>query len=265
MTETSHRGSRSRAALAATVLAAFAFLSCTPQDGAPSPSPPTTAKEAFAAVRATPPPKAAAPVSLGELPEAVARLETLREEVEKAISVDDAEQDATLALDVALRRIERFRRRVDGLPFDDLSEVSRRLANTSRSVKGAGATIEARLHPVEEDARQVEELKSTFEAFAVLAGQVGVPPALRLRAGICRAQLDDLPAQLARTQTAILLLVDELAEARGSAAAMTAETQLRLVETRRRFAASSEEPIWNLRIGGEEVVFDRSSPRPRPG
>lgn len=238
----------------AAFLAVFPLLSCAPQqDGDSSPSPPTTAKEAIAAARATPAPKAAAPVSLGEMPEAVARLETLREEVEKAISVDDAEQDATLALDVALRRLERFRRRVDGLPFDELSELSRRLANTNRSVKEVGATIEARLRRVEEDTRQVGELKATFEAFTVLAGQAGVPPALRLRAGICRAQLDDLSAQLARRQTAILLLVGQLSEARGSAAAMTADTQLRLVETRRRFAASSEEPIWHLSIGGEEA------------
>jgi small-conductance mechanosensitive channel len=187
------------------------------------------------------------------MPEAVARLETLREEVGKAILVDKAEQEATEALDATLRRVERFRQRVDALPIDELNEVSRRLATTTRSVKDAGVTVEARLRRVEEDARQAEELKATFEEFAVLAGQAGVPPALRLRAGICRAQLDDLSSQLAQKRTRVLLLVDKLAEARGSVAAMTADTQLRLVESRRRFAASSEEPIWNLGISGLEA------------
>jgi small-conductance mechanosensitive channel len=187
------------------------------------------------------------------MPEAVARLETLREEVGKAILVDRAEQDATEALDATLRRLERYRQRADEAPIDELTELSRRLATTTRSVKDAGATVEARLRRVEEDTRQAEELKTTFEAFALLAGQTGVPPALRLRAGICRAQLDDLSAQLARKQTRVLLLVDKLAEARGSVAAMTADTQLRLVESRRRFAASSEEPIWNLGISGQEA------------
>ena len=224
-------------------LAAFPFLSCAPQDGDPSAVLPNTAREALGAATIPPAPKVASPTSLGEMPEAVARLETLREEVGMAILVDDAEQRATEALDTTLRRVERFRQRVDGLPIDELSEFSRRLATTSRSVKDAGATVEARLRRVEEDTRQVEELKVTFEAFAVLAGQVGVPPALRLRAGVCRAQLDDLSAQLARKRTRVLLLVDKLAEARGSVAAMTADTQLRLVESRRRFAASSEEPI----------------------
>ncbi len=187
------------------------------------------------------------------MPEAVARLETLREEVGKAILVDGAEQDATEALDATLRRVERYRQRVDGAPIDELTEISRRLASADRAVRDSGATVEARLRRVEEDTRQVEGLKTTFEAFAVLAGQAGVPPALRLRAGICRAQLDDLSAQLARKQSRVLLLVDKLAEARGSVAAMTADTQLRLVESRRRFAVSSEEPIWNLEISGLEA------------
>jgi small-conductance mechanosensitive channel len=187
------------------------------------------------------------------MPEAVARLETLREEVGKAILVDRAEQEATEALDATLRRLERYRQRVDGAPIDELTELSRRLATTTSSVKAAGATVEARLRRVEEDMRQAEELKTTFEAFAVLAGQAGVPPTLRLRAGICRAQLDDLSAQLARKQARVLLLVDKLAEARGGVAALTADTQLRLVESRRRFAASSEEPIWNLGISGQEA------------
>ena len=187
------------------------------------------------------------------MPDAVARLETLREEVEKAIPVDKAERDATEALEAALRRIARVRRRIDGLPIDELQEVSRRLASTTRSVRDAGATVEARLRRVEEAARQVEELRATFEAFALLAGQEGVPPALRLRAGICRAQLDDLSALLTRKRTEILVLVDKLAEARGGVAAMTADTRLRLVESRRRFAASSEKPIWNLGITGLEA------------
>jgi small-conductance mechanosensitive channel len=187
------------------------------------------------------------------MPEAVARLETLREEVKKAIPMGDAELEAATALDAALRRIERFRSQIDGLPLDELTEVSRRLATTTRSVRGAGDVVEARLERVEESTRQVDELKVTFEAFTLLAGQAGVPPALRLRAGVCRAQLDDLAAQLARKRTQLLVLVDKLAEARGSAASMTADTQQRFVESRRRFAASSEEPIWNLGISGEEA------------
>jgi chromosome segregation ATPase len=118
------------------------------------------------------------------MPEAVARLETLREEVEKAIPVDDAELEAATALDAALRRVGRLRIRVDGLPLDELTEISRRLATTTRSVRDAGEVVEARLERVEAHTRQVDELKATFEAFALLAGQAGVPPALRLRAGV---------------------------------------------------------------------------------
>ncbi len=250
---TTRRGTRLRTSLAAVAVAAFAFVSCAPQDGGPSSAPLPKAGDALAAVTSRPTPRPGPPVSLGEMPEAVARLETLREEVGKAILVDRAEQDATEALDATLRRVERFRERIDGAPIDDLNELSRRLATSNRSVTDAGVTVEARLRRLEEDARQVEELKTTFEAFAVLAGQAGVPPALRLRAGVCRAQLDDLSAQLTRKRTRVLLLVDKLAEARGSVAAMTADTQLRLVESRRRFAASSEEPIWNLGISGLEA------------
>ncbi len=236
----------------AVLLAASALLSCGP--GASEPAAPLAkAGEALGAVRTPPAAKAAVPTSLGEMPEAVARLETLREEVEKAIPVDGAERDAAEALDSALRQIDRFRRRVDGLPIDELQEVSRRLASTTRSVRDAGATVEGRLRGVEEDVRQVEELKVTFDAFVLLAGQAGVPPALRLRAGISRAQLDDLSAQLARKRTEVLELVGKLAEARGSVAATTADTRLRLAQSRRRFAASSEEPIWNLGITGLEA------------
>lgn len=235
----------------AALLAAFPLLSCGAEGVDPAVLP--TAGDALGAVRPAPAPKATVPTSLGELPEAVARLEALREEVGKAIPVDDAELAATEALDTALRRIERYRLRIDRLPFDELGELSRRLATTNRSVRDAGATVEARFRRVEEDTRQVEELKAAFEALALLAGQEGVPPALRLRTGICRAQLDDLSAQLARKRTRVLLLVDKLAEARGSVAAMTADTQLRLVESRRRFAASSEEPIWNVAISGQEA------------
>lgn len=252
---TKRRAAPPGATLLAVFLAAFPLLSCAPQGNDPAAHLPK-AGEALATVATRPTPKPAAPVSLGEMPEAVARLEALREEVGKSTPVDGAEQDATETLDATLRRVGRLRQRVDGLPIDELNELSRRLATMTRSVKDAGATVEARLRRVEEYTRQAEELKTTFEAFAALAGQAGVPPALRLRAGISRAQLDDLSAQLARTQTRLLLLVDKLAEARGSVAAMTADTQQHLAESRRRFAASSAEPIWNLGIGGQEALTE---------
>jgi hypothetical protein len=82
------------------------------------------------------------------MPEAVARLETLREEVERAIPVDDAELEATAALAAALRRVGRLRSRVDWLPLDELTEVSRRLAATTRSVRDAGEVVGTRLHQI---------------------------------------------------------------------------------------------------------------------
>ncbi|MBK8595947.1 MAG: mechanosensitive ion channel [Holophagales bacterium] len=253
MNTSSPRRSRLRAKLATALLAALPLLSCGPQGSDPASAALRKADEALGGVRAAPPAKTTVPASLGEMPEAVARLETLREEVERAIPVDDAELEATAALDAALRRVGRLRTRVDGLPLDELTEVSRRLAATTRSVRDAGEVVGTRLHQIEAGTRQVDELKATFEAFALLAEQAGVPPALRLRAGVCRAQLDDLAAQLARRRTQLLVLVDKLAEARGGAAAMTADTQQRFVESRRRFAASLEEPIWNLGISGQEA------------
>ena len=259
MNTTSPRRSSPRASLAAAFLAALPLLSCGPQGSDPASAALQKADETLGAVRAAPAPGSTVPTSLGQMPDAVARLETLREEVEKAIPVDDAELEATAALDSALRRIGRLRARVDGLPLDELTEVSRRLATTTRSVRDAGNVVENRLDRVEESTRQVDEMKATFEAFALLAGQAGVPPALRLRAGVCRAQLDELAARLALKRTQLLGLVDKLAEARGSAAAMTADTEQRFVEARRRFAASSEEPIWNLGISGQEARAQMSA------
>jgi small-conductance mechanosensitive channel len=208
--------------------------------------------ESGAAVKASAPP-APPPASLGELPAAVARLEALSEEVDAAIAVDDAEREAALSLDAALERIARIRERVEKLPFDELLEVSRRLASTDRSVSETDALVGRRLRRVEEDARRIAELSKTFDDLAALAGETAAPPAIRLRTGICRARLDELAARLEARRADVLVLVGKLAEARGSVAAMKAEMESRLVASRRQLTASAEEPIWNLRFPGREA------------
>ena len=198
-------------------------------------------------------PKAEGATSLGELPEAVARLERLREEVATAIVVDDTERRAEEDLDAALRRIVRLRERLEGLPFDELVEMSRRLTTTDRSVSRTDAIVAARLRRVEEDSRQVDDLKKTFGILADLAGETAAPPAIRLRTGVCRAQLDELSIRLTQRRTGILVLVDKLAEARGSVAAMKAEMESLLIASRRQLSALAEEPIWALRFPGREA------------
>jgi len=246
------RGFRSRVALAAAGAAALALLSCSRQEGGPGAiSPKSGLRGVLSAPSAAP--AVAAPVSLGELPAAVAELELLDEEVGRAITVDDAERAAARTLDSALRRISRSREGIAARPHDELVELSRRLTVTERSVSETDAIVAARLRRVEADTRRVEELGKRFEALADLAGKTGAPPAIRLRTGICRARLDELAARLVERRTGILLLVDKLAEARGDVAAMKAEMESRLVESRRRLSASEEEPIWNLRFPGREA------------
>jgi small-conductance mechanosensitive channel len=246
------RGFRSRVALAAAGAAALALLSCGPQDGEPGATAP---KSGLRGVLSAPSgaPAVVTPISLGELPAAVAELELLGEEVERAVAIDDAEREAARTLDSALRRIGRFREGIAARPHDELVELSRRLAATDRSVSETDAIVAARLRRVEADTRRVEELGKRFEALADLAGKTGAPPAIRLRTGISRARLDELAARLVERRTGILLLVDKLAEARGNVAAMKAEMESRLVESRRRLSASEEEPIWNLRFPGWEA------------
>ena len=237
MRDTSPRGARPRTALAAVAAAAFAFLSCGPQGGEPSASGAKAEWESDVA-SLTGAPKAEGPASLGELPGAVARLEQLREEVATAIVVDDAERRAEEELDAGLMRIGRLRDHLEGLPFDELVEVSRRLTAIGQSVSRTDAIVAARLRRVEEDSLQVDELKKTFGALADLAGQTDAPPAIRLRTGICRAQLDELAARLAQRRTGILVLVDKLAEARGSVAAMKADMGSRPVASSPRWPRS---------------------------
>ena len=249
----SHPGRCSRATLAAVCVAALSLFSCGPrEENASGATPKAEIRNVLAVGKAAPAPEA--PASLGELPEAVARLEELREEVERAIAVDDSERKAANTLNSALQRVERFRGRTGELPFDELVELSRRLAVIDRSVSDTDTIVAARLRRVEADARRVEELGKTFEALADLAGKTAAPPAIRLRTGVCRAQLDEFAARLAVRRTDILVLVDKLAEARGSVAAMKAEMESRLVESRRQLSASAEEPIWNLRFPGWEAL-----------
>ncbi len=252
MKDGARRGFRSRAAIVAVGVAAFALFSCGPQDGQP---PAREPKPDIRGVLGGPPvaPAAAAPASLGELPAAVAELELLDEEVERATTVDDAEREAARTLDSALRRIDRFREGSAARPHDELVEASRRLAVTERAVSETDAVVAARLRRVEADARRVEELGKKFEALADLAGRTAAPPAIRLRTGISKARLDELSARLVARRNAILLLVDKLAEARGDVAAMKAEMESRLVASRRQLSASAEEPIWNLRFPGREA------------
>lgn len=243
--------------LVALALAVLASPACAPQGGEPS----ATVLKAEGAVGLAAPaaPVATLPASLGELPGAVARLEALREEVATALVVDEDEREASTALDSALKRVERFRGRTAGLPYDELVEASRRLAATDRSVAQTDRVVASRLRRVEEDARRVDELRASFESLADLAGRTAAPPAIRLRTGVCRAQLDELAAKLTQRRTEILVLVDKLAEARGGVAALKAEAQSHLAEARRRFAVTAAEPIWNLRVSGQEAWTEMAS------
>jgi small-conductance mechanosensitive channel len=220
-------------------------LGCAPAADAPAAGTPKTGV-APAAAEPTPAPASTLPTSLGELPEAVFQLETFRAEVESATAVDAAETAAMAELERALRRVDRADTRLDGLPYDELLEASRRLASSADSVRRAGDTVRERLRRVDDGSRKAAELRAVFDELARLAADPDAPPALRLRAGLCRAQLEELETALTKRRAAVLVLVDELAEARGKAAALAARTEKRLSEARRALAVSAEEPAWSL-------------------
>jgi potassium-dependent mechanosensitive channel len=193
-------------------------------------------------------------VSLGDLPAAVGRLEALRQEVEGALVVDDEEKATASGLEATLRRMTRFRERVDGLPYDELLEVSRRVATTDRWVSSTAKVVSSRLGRVERDGHRVTELRGTFDSLAELAGRTNAPPEIRLRAGICRSELDEFAAKLAARRDEILVLVGKLAEVSGNVASLKAGLEANLETVRRGRASGSAEPIWNVRVTGKDVV-----------
>jgi small-conductance mechanosensitive channel len=229
------------------------LLSCAQESTEPSATA-TKAGELRGASTMTTGSRSAEPIALADLPEAVARLEALRETVEKALVVDGNERRAASELDSALKRVERSRARIQALPLDELVEASRRLTSTERTVAATGALVKYRLNRVEESTAAVENLKADFAALAALAEQTTAPPAINLRIATCRTELDELARRLASRRTEVLILVDKLAEATGGVAAMKATTESRLLESRRELSTISEEPIWRLQFGGREGV-----------
>lgn len=234
-------------------MAALALLSCGPGGTEPA-APAPKADDGAGPVQPRTPAAAPAPASLGELPDAVASLEALREEVRQAVTADSAEQEAARSLDAALVRMDGFRRRGDALPLDELMEVSRRLADTERLVSETAAIVAKRLRRVEEAGRRVDEQKERFEALSRLAVETAAPPGLRQRTAACRAALDDLAVQLERRRNGVLSLVDEVAGARGSVTALKVGLESSIVAARRRLSAQAEEPIWRLDVPGREAL-----------
>ena len=258
----SRRASRTESVFASALLPALLLIACAPPAGKTAASTESSERPAEAAPVPSPTP---APTSLGALPDAVARLEGLREEVEAATAVDGAETGAIAALDAALRRITRLEGKTGDLPYDELLDEARRLASTARSVNAAGTVVATRLRRLEDDDRKTTAMAEEFEALARLSEDTAAPPALRLRAGICRAQLEELSERIAKRRAEVLLLVDKVAEARGKTASLKALTDARLSAVRRSFAVSAEEPIWALGLSGRAEWTNAASRIARDG
>lgn len=218
--------------------------SSNPDAGAAAP-----ASAAAAAPTATPAPS----VSLGELPQAVGRLEVLRQDVESVLVADKAERAAAAGLESTLKGTEQVRTRAAELPYDDLVEVTRIAATADRWVASNGAVVSDRLKKVEKETRRVTEMQATFDTLADLAGQTEAPPAIRLRAGISRAVLDELAVRLKSRRDDLLVLVGKLAEVTGKAASLRAETERHLAQAEARLAAGSDQPIWSLAVSWNEI------------
>ena len=249
----SSRARRPRALLAAALLA-FASACAPPQGGATVPGVDPAGRDAAPSGPAAPSASSAPAPTLGDLPGAVGRLEALRREVETALVADEAEKAVAAGLDATLRRMQRFRDRVDGLPFDELVEVARRVGLADRWLASTTGVVTSRLSRVETDARKVVELQATFDTLAELAGRTAAPPEIRLRAGICRAQLDELAEKLRVRRGELLVLVGKLAEVSGNVASAKAGVEANLETARKSRAEGSEEPVWRLRTSWVEAV-----------
>lgn len=252
------RPSRSRhpRALLATTLLALSSA-CAPSPGGsslPGAGAAGAAAAAASAAPAAPTAPAASALTLGGLPDAVGRLEALRREVEDALVADEAEKAAATGLDATLRRMQRFRDRVDGLPYDELVEVARRVGLADRWLASTKGVVTGRLARVEADAQRVVELQSTFDALAETAGRTAAPPEIRLRTGICRSQLDELSAKLRARRDELLVLVGKVAEVSGNVAAMKVGVEANLETARKGRAEGAEEPVWHLRSSWPEIV-----------
>jgi hypothetical protein len=114
---------------AAVCAAAFALMSCAQPVEPPAGDVKARATESTATPSDD---KVAESMSLGTLPDAVARLEALREGVGRALAVDGAEQAATAQLDASLQRIGSTRESLKELPLDELVETARRLDAAER-------------------------------------------------------------------------------------------------------------------------------------
>lgn len=196
---------------------------------------------------------AEAPVSLGELPDVVARLEIVRADVLKATAPDGAAQAVLGDLDAAYRKALEVRQRMGGLEYDRLLEVSRDAVATQRAIAEAGKTVESTLGRIEDASRRVGALETRFDALAQRAEQVAAPAEIVKRTARCRSELDQLSAQLEKKQGEVLLLLDRVAEVRGVYAALTVETESSVAESRRRFSKLAEEPLW--RLGGSSHAW----------
>lgn len=243
----------------ALVTASLLFGACSPagDEEAGPVVPPATETEAGApasAAAATPATAPGAPVSLGDLPRAVGRLEVLRQDVEAVLVPDGAEREAASGLDAALQGAERLEARTAAMPYDELVEVSRLAVTTESWVNAQGAVVSDRLQRVEREARRVAGMQATFDALAELAGRSGAPPQIRLRAGVGRAALGELAERLRVRRDELLVLVGKLAEVTGRAAALRADTESHLAVARARLAAGSDQPIWRLAVSGSEIA-----------
>lgn len=244
--------------LAASAAALLSLASCAPRGGssaASSPAP-VPAAPASSAAAASEKPKAADSDerSLADLPEAVARLERLRESVDR-ISAPDAEfQKAVDQLETSRQGLGKVRGGLLKLPVDELRELDRVLGTSEKWISSKDDVIASRLRRIERRLVRVAELRREMTDLAALAEEESAPQGMRDRTAASLALLDDLERRLVALRSEVLVAVDKLAEVRGNSAAALAETEGRLESARGTSDQLSHEPIWRLNVAGWSAV-----------
>jgi potassium efflux system protein len=235
------------------VAAALLLGACTvPGDGAPRDRPAT----GFVAKAHEPegPGTGSEPVDLADLPEVVGKVEALRRRA-LGVLVPGAEERATSAgLDEALVWLAEASPAGDVPPFDEVIDLTHRLAEEEHRIVVVERGVTHQLRAVQAHLQEGRTLHGWLDALAVRAEESSAPPEMMTRIGICRRELDELDARLADRRETVLVDVSRLADVRGRLATLGADSTANLLELRDHLAEPSAEPIWRLRVGGREAL-----------